>query len=121
LNDELVLHHAPSGTLVEADMLFNMPPNEQYSRAGGMPMMLKLMGGGTTMSPGGWVHDKMVTGLAAKSKEWVHDVNCANPSLTKRELGPIQALKFDRIIPCHGDVIETGGRVAWDQVWAKHA
>jgi hypothetical protein len=24
---------------------------------------------------------------------------------------------FDRIIPCHGDVIETGGKAKWDKVY----
>jgi hypothetical protein len=42
-------------------------------------------------------------------------------SKMKVELGPIHAAKWDRIIPCHGDVIETGGRAAWDKIWAKFA
>jgi hypothetical protein len=41
--------------------------------------------------------------------------------LLKRELAPIHAAKWDRIIPCHGEVIETGGRAAWDKIWAKYA
>lgn len=68
VNDELVLHHAPSGTLIQADMLFNLPPTEQYSRAGGIPGLMKMMGGGSTMSPDGWVHQKMAFGMA-KDKE----------------------------------------------------
>lgn len=44
-----------------------------------------------------------------------------NVRLLKRELQPIHNAKWDRVIPCHGDTIETGGRVAWDQVWAKFA
>jgi len=107
LNDELLVHHAPSGTLLEADMLFNLPPNEQYSRAGGIPTLMKMMGGGHTMAPGGTVHGWMASSIS-KDKE-----------LLRKELAPILALKWDRIIPCHGDVIETGGRAAWDQVWGK--
>lgn len=41
--------------------------------------------------------------------------------LLKKELQPIMAAKFDRIIPCHGDVIDTGGKVEWDKVWGKYA
>ena len=41
--------------------------------------------------------------------------------LMKKDLAPIMAAKWDRIIPCHGDVIETGGRAAWDSIWAKYA
>jgi hypothetical protein len=67
-NDELVLFHRPTSTLLEADMLFNLPPTEQYSRNGGLPMLMKLFGGGKSMSPGGSVHEKMAAGVA-KDKE----------------------------------------------------
>ena len=45
----------------------------------------------------------------------------ADCSLLKTELAPIMAAKWDRLIPCHGDVIETGARAEWDKVWAKFA
>ena len=54
------------------------------------------------------------------SHEWKPRI-IADSRLMKRELAPIMAAKWDRIIPCHGDVIETGGRAAWDKVWAKFA
>ncbi len=41
-------------------------------------------------------------------------------SLAKKELVPIFSGKWDRIIPCHGDVIDSGGRAAWDKVWGKY-
>ncbi|ORY21299.1 hypothetical protein BCR39DRAFT_553965 [Naematelia encephala] len=108
-NDELLAIHHPSGTLVEADMLFNLPPTEQYARAGGIPTLFKLFGSGKSMSPGGYLHTQMASAIA-KDKE-----------LLKKELLPIQQAKWDRIIPCHGDIIETKGKAAWDQVWAKYA
>ncbi len=40
--------------------------------------------------------------------------------LLKKELEPINSAKWDRIIPCHGDVIEKGGKVAWNKVWGKY-
>lgn len=40
-------------------------------------------------------------------------------SLLKKELAPINAAKWDRIIPCHGEVIETDGKVQWNKVWGK--
>ncbi|RXK39208.1 hypothetical protein M231_03565 [Tremella mesenterica] len=60
-NHELMAIHHPSGTLLEADMLFNLPPKEQYSRAGGTPFGSRLFGG--AMSPGGKVHSTMVSGV----------------------------------------------------------
>lgn len=67
-NDELVLFHKPTSTLLEADMLFNLPPNEQYSRNGGLPTLMKLFGSGKGMSPDGGVHG-MMAGAVAKNKE----------------------------------------------------
>ncbi|WVQ69504.1 uncharacterized protein L199_007724 [Kwoniella botswanensis] len=107
INHELTAVHHPSGTLIQADMLFNLPATEQYSRAGGLPTLFKWLGGGKSMSPGGKVHDLMANQIS-KDKD-----------LLKKELQPILAAKWDRIIPCHGDVIETGGRVAWEKVWGR--
>lgn len=107
-NHELTAIHHPSQTLLQADLLFNLPPNEQYSRAGGIPGLFKLFGGGKAMSPGTSVHSAMATGVL-KDKE-----------LFKKEVQPILAAKWQRIIPCHGDVIETNGRAEWDKVWAKY-
>lgn len=39
--------------------------------------------------------------------------------LAKKQLAPITAAKWDRLIGCHGDVIETGGKAAWEKVFAK--
>jgi len=36
-NKELVFHHKPSKTLVETDLLFNLPATEQYSRSPDSP------------------------------------------------------------------------------------
>lgn len=49
-------------------MLFNLPPTEQYSRAGGLPTLFKLFGGGGSLSPGGKVHAGMASGVT-KNKE----------------------------------------------------
>ena len=40
-------------------------------------------------------------------------------SLLRSELSLVRAAKWDRIIPCHGDVIETGGKEAFDKVYSK--
>jgi hypothetical protein len=38
----------------------------------------------------------------------------------KRDVAAVSAWDFDRIIPCHGDVIETGGKEAWNKVMKKY-
>lgn len=37
-----------------------------------------------------------------------------------RSMGKIQGWDFDRLIPCHGDVIETGGKGIFEKVMAWH-
>lgn len=107
-NDELVAIHHPTGTLLQGDMLFNLPPTEQYSRTY-LPAWFRLLGSGSSLSPDGALHHRMASGLFSD-----HD-------LAKNEMAPIFAAKWDRIIPCHGDVIDSGGKAAWSKVWSKYA
>ncbi len=61
----------PSRTLVEADLLFNLPPKEQYSKSSSsasLPWPLSSLFGG--MQPGGGLHDSMA-GMVGKDKAWV--------------------------------------------------
>lgn len=67
VNHELTAIHHPSQTLLQADLLFNLPATEQYSRAGGLPTLTKLFGGGKGMSPGSAVHSTMA-GAVVKDK-----------------------------------------------------
>lgn len=108
-NDELVAIHHPSGTLLEGDMLFNLPPTEQYSRSHLPAWFRVLLGSGSSMSPGGTLHNKLADGLFQDKEK------------AKREMAPIFEAEWDRIIPCHGDVIESGGKAKWNEVWAKYA
>jgi hypothetical protein len=37
----------------------------------------------------------------------------------KKELAPLLAADFDRLIPCHGDVIETGAKSIFEDVFKR--
>jgi hypothetical protein len=46
-NKEIVFHHKPTKTLIQADLLFNYPPREQFSKTGVDPtsgVLTKLFG-----------------------------------------------------------------------------
>ena len=40
-------------------------------------------------------------------------------SQLKKELAPLLAADFDRLIPCHGDVIETGAKSIFEDVFKR--
>ncbi|OOQ85692.1 hypothetical protein PEBR_25773 [Penicillium brasilianum] len=108
---ELVFLHRPSRTVIEADLLFNLPSTEQYSRTeDGNPLnswtkmvlpMLSTKGSATAQRRFAW-HV-----LSAKDR----------PAFTD-SMKRIGGWDFDRLIPCHGDVIETGAKGVFENVMA---
>ncbi|THU80656.1 hypothetical protein K435DRAFT_785353 [Dendrothele bispora CBS 962.96] len=89
-NKDVAFFHPASKTMIQADLLFNLPPTEQYSKSkssGKVP-------GFSTFGPSSWLHSKVTSALAVDN-----------------------AWDFDRIIPCHGDVIEKDGNKAWREVY----
>ncbi|KAK9468273.1 hypothetical protein V1512DRAFT_259124 [Lipomyces arxii] len=103
-NKELVTYHEPTKTLIEADLLFNLPALEQYSKS-----QVSNKGGFTrifnSMHPGSWLHAKMVGGMKGKP-------------------GGIEAIKavdsldFETLIPCHGEVIESDAKEKFKKTFA---
>ncbi|GAA5876699.1 hypothetical protein JCM1840_000765 [Sporobolomyces johnsonii] len=104
INEDIAFYHAPTKTLIEADLLFNLPPTEQYSKTderATIPFVSNLMRPGTSG------HKRFLWYLGSKDR---------------KEMGVqakvVAGWDFDRVIPCHGDVIETGGKKAWLDTYA---
>ncbi|KAF8521709.1 hypothetical protein BU17DRAFT_87587 [Hysterangium stoloniferum] len=95
-NKDVAFHHIPSKSLIEADLLLNLPANEQYAKVASKPWLLRL-----SLGPTSWLHQKIISNLGKNKEEM------------KRDARIVAAWDFDRIIPCHGDVIETNGKEAW--------
>ncbi|KAJ7484474.1 hypothetical protein FB451DRAFT_85628 [Mycena latifolia] len=96
-NKDVAFFHPASATLIEADLLFNLPCTEQYSKtksSGKIP----LLGG---VGPSSWLHSKFSASMGE------------DKAAMKRDVKAVADWDFHRIIPCHGDVIETGGKQAW--------
>lgn len=109
-NKELVFHHKPTRTLIQADLLFNLPATEQFSKAGvnaQSGILTKLFGAlmNTAGNAGG-----------QKRVIW-YGVGGSNRSGFSKSVAEIDAFDFERIIPCHGDVIETGGKGIFRKVF----
>ncbi|KAL1585555.1 hypothetical protein WHR41_05724 [Cladosporium halotolerans] len=111
-NKEVVFNHRKSGTLIEGDLLFNLPATEQFSRSGLDPksgLLSRLFS---------WLNSTQGEALAQRRLIWYGI--CENKPAYNREVNRISGWKFDRIIPCHGDVIETGGKGIFDKVMKWH-
>lgn len=112
-NQEIVFHHRPSRTLIEADLLFNLPATEQMSRSGVSPTsgFLTRLFVGLNNTAGDAIWQRRFLWYAISSS----DRKGYNASMAK-----IAKWDFDRIIPCHGDVIETNGKGIFQKVMQWH-
>lgn len=121
--------HRPSRTLIEADLLFTKMTAEQQATGGLFGMLTGKFG------PGTGLHKTMVKGFAKADLACVLlDVPAqvssdkADPvvlALLSSFSGFAAASKlvaawdFDRLIPCHGEVIETGAKEAWTSTYGE--
>ncbi|KAJ9150771.1 hypothetical protein NKR23_g3493 [Pleurostoma richardsiae] len=99
---ELVFVHRLSGTLIEGDLIFNLPATESFSGAGEdarAGLVNKVLGHMFQAKNIGWQRRLLWHGTAAKEREGL-----------AASLRRISGWEFDRIVPCHGDVIESGGK-----------
>jgi len=96
-NKDVAFLHTTSKTLIQADLLFNLPATEQYSKSK-LSAKFPFFG---SIGPNSWAQKHMVWNLGSDKEAM------------KRDAKTVAGWDFDRIIPCHGDVIETDGNKAW--------
>ncbi|EIM20676.1 hypothetical protein WALSEDRAFT_60796 [Wallemia mellicola CBS 633.66] len=102
INRDLAFFHQPTKTLVQADLLFNLPGYEQYSNS--------------KESAEPWV--PFVQNF--RPGTLTHRIAAMAMSKNDAEIKKVYEWDFDRIIPSHGDVIETGGKKAWYDVFSRY-
>ncbi|QDS75009.1 hypothetical protein FKW77_005692 [Venturia effusa] len=113
MNKELVFNHRPSRTLIEADLLFNLPATEQYSRTG-----VNASSGFLTRLFGALQNTKGKA-MAQQRVIW-YGTSAADRTGFAKSMKLINGWDFDRLVPCHGDVIETGAKGIFEKVMAWH-
>jgi len=101
MTKEVAFFHKNSKSLIEADLLFNLPPKEQYSRSNKMTFHL-LTG---RFNPWSYAHKRAVWSLGSDKEAM------------KRDAKIVAGWDFERVIPCHGDVIENDGDKAWREAF----
>ncbi|KAF9691806.1 hypothetical protein EKO04_010384 [Ascochyta lentis] len=112
-NKEIVFHHRPTRTLIEADYMFNSPPTEQFSKSGVNPnsgILTKIFAVMTSTQGKAMGQQRMIWWGTSMSDRKSFAASTAR----------INKWDFDRIIPCHGDVIETGAKSVFQKVLKWH-
>ncbi|KAK0286065.1 hypothetical protein LTR91_000570 [Friedmanniomyces endolithicus] len=112
-NQELVFNHKPSRTLIEADLLFNLPATEQHSKAGvsATSGILTRLACAINNTKGSATWQKRFLWYALSAGD--------RPGFNK-SAGRIAQWDFDRIVPCHGDVVEKDGKGIFEKVFGYH-
>ncbi|KAI9367685.1 putative nuclear protein Qri2/Nse4 [Aspergillus egyptiacus] len=107
---EIVFMHKPSRSLIQADLLFNLPAREQYSKTGEcatsgiLTKIIKPLL--STTPPATW----------QKRFSW-YVLSSGDRKAFTESIKRIDRWDFNRLIPCHGDVIESGGKGVYRRVF----
>ncbi|KAJ7054377.1 hypothetical protein C8F01DRAFT_488441 [Mycena amicta] len=102
LNKDVAFLHRASSSLIIGDLITNLPGTEQYSKSeatGRFPFY------GPVGKPSGWIQGKM---LASR---------VSDPETMQRHVKTVAEWPISRIIPCHGDVIETNASGVWREAF----
>lgn len=114
VNHELVFFHKKNQALIEADLIMNLPPNEQYSKVPEKDRnfndlwdkLFNLIVGGSGDNKWG---KRLHWYLLAKDKASLND-----------SLQRMDKWDFKLLIPCHGDVIEDTGKEFFRKMFEWH-
>ena len=112
-NKELVFFHKPSKTVIEADLLFNLPATEQYSKSGidATTGIFTRLFAGVQNTKGNATWQKRLLWYAFSSS----DREGFNKSVKR-----INSWGFENVVPCHGDTIVGGGKGIFEKVFEWH-
>ncbi|AEO65169.1 uncharacterized protein THITE_2047627 [Thermothielavioides terrestris NRRL 8126] len=114
-NRELVFLYRPGRVLIEADLMFNLPAAEQYSRVPAAqrprPGLLARLFEGLQSTEG--------EALAMKRFLW-HAVSRADRAAFNESVRRIAAWDFDTVVPCHGETLVGDGKAVFQKVFAWH-
>ncbi|KAI8946344.1 hypothetical protein F4801DRAFT_564967 [Xylaria longipes] len=116
-NKEIVLFYKPEKVLIEADLMFNLPPTEQYSK---VPENEKKGGGllkkifyalNTTQGPAKG-HKRLLWYAISNGNK--------NRAGFNESAKRIYGWDWNTLIPCHGDTIEGTGKETFAKIFDWH-
>ncbi|KAF2126013.1 hypothetical protein P153DRAFT_298307 [Dothidotthia symphoricarpi CBS 119687] len=113
MNKEIAFLHRPTRTLIQADLMFNLPATEQFSRSGvdaNSGILTKI-----------FVALQSTYGSATAQKRVVWwGTSASDRSGFAKSVARMDKWDFQRIVPCHGDVIESGAKDVFRKVFGWH-
>jgi glyoxylase-like metal-dependent hydrolase (beta-lactamase superfamily II) len=113
VNKELVFVYKPDRVMIQADLFFNLPAKEQYSRVPNEAkegFLSRFFGGIQSTEGDATGMKRFLWYLASKS-----DREGFNDSIRR-----IDAWDFDTVVPCHGETIVGNGKEIFRKVFEWH-
>ncbi|KAI1764411.1 hypothetical protein GGR53DRAFT_520366 [Hypoxylon sp. FL1150] len=114
-NKEVVLLYKPDGVLIQADLLFNLPAIEQYSRVPAAEksahgLLNRIFEGANNTS-----------GDAKGLKRFLwYVISRGDRAGFNESVRRIDGWDFDTIIPCHGETVVGGGKALFRKAFEWH-
>lgn len=112
-NKELVFFHKPSKTVIEADLLFNLPATEQYSKSGIDP----TTGWATKLFAG--LQNTRGTAIWQKRMLW-YVFSKSDREGFANSMKRINGWGFENLVPCHGNSFVGDGKGVFEKVMQWH-
>jgi hypothetical protein len=113
VNKELVFNYKPDKTLIQADLIWNLPATEQYSKTGINPadgILTKL-----------WSALNSTSGAAMGQRRFIwYAASSGNRPSFNASINRINGWDFDKIIGCHGNTIDQDGKGIFQKIFAWH-
>lgn len=114
-NKEIVLFYKPEKILIEADLLFNLPAVEQYSK---VPDEVKNSNGFLNRV---FANLQGTSGDALGTKRFLwYGMSSKNRPAWNEAVKRIDTWDFHTIIPCHGETIEGNAKDVFRKVFEWH-
>ncbi|KAM7212611.1 hypothetical protein V8F06_011988 [Rhypophila decipiens] len=115
-NKELVFFYKPDKVLIEADLMFNLPAEEQYSR---MPESEKPKNAGFLAKA--FMGAQSTEGDAKWMKRFIwYALSRGDRTGFNESVKRIGKWDFETIVPCHGETIVGGGKAVFEKVFEAH-
>ena len=114
-NKELVFYYKPDRVLIEADLMFNLPAVEQYSK---VPEEQKPQGSFLTRF---FMGMNSTEGEAKGIKRFLwYAISRGDRTGFNASVRRIREWGFETIVPCHGETIVGNGKEVYDKVFEWH-